>query len=58
MARAIALTIIFEAAVLYLNQGRGIPWIFGLFVACVMILNSRAETDKMGSLDVRGWRQP
>lgn len=33
VARAIALTIIFEAAVLYLNQGRGIPWIFGLFVA-------------------------
>ncbi|CDK79649.1 putative ABC transporter permease protein [Klebsiella pneumoniae IS22] len=48
MARAIALTIIFEAAVLYLNQGRGIPWIFGLFVACVMILNYALKRTKWG----------
>ena len=48
LARAIALTIIFEAAVLYLNQGRGIPWIFGLFVACVMILNYALKRTKWG----------
>ncbi|MEJ0582523.1 sugar ABC transporter permease [Klebsiella pneumoniae] len=48
VARAIALTIIFEAAVLYLNQGRGIPWIFGLFVACVMILNYALKRTKWG----------
>ncbi len=48
MARAIALTIIFEAAVLYLNQGRGIPWIFGLFVACVMILNYALKRTNRG----------
>ncbi|TCL90134.1 D-xylose transport system permease protein [Rhizobium sp. PP-WC-2G-219] len=33
------LTIVIEAIVYYLNLGRGVPWMFGLFVALVMVLN-------------------
>ncbi|MCD7109588.1 sugar ABC transporter permease [Rhizobium sp. DKSPLA3] len=33
------LTIVLEAIVSYLNLGRGVPWMFGLFVALVMVLN-------------------
>jgi D-xylose transport system permease protein len=33
------LTLLIEAIVYYLNLGRGVPWMFGLFVALVMVLN-------------------
>ncbi|GAK69481.1 putative ABC transporter permease protein [Agrobacterium rubi TR3 = NBRC 13261] len=37
--KAVALTVIFEFAVYYLNLGRGVPYMFGLFVALAVILN-------------------
>ncbi|XUY28938.1 sugar ABC transporter permease [Agrobacterium sp. rho-8.1] len=39
MVQAVMLTLIFEFAVYYLNRGRGVPYMFGLFVALVVILN-------------------
>ncbi len=37
--KAVVLTVALEAAVFYLNLGRGIPWMFALFVALAVILN-------------------
>ena len=37
--RAILLTIGLEAVIFYLNQGRGVPWMFGLFVLLVVNMN-------------------
>ena len=37
--KAAVITIGLIAAVFYLNLGRGIPWMFGLFVALVVIMN-------------------
>ena len=37
--RAAVITVVLELIVLYLNQDRGIPWMFGLFVGLVMIMN-------------------
>lgn len=37
--KAAVLTVALEAAVFYLNLGRGIPWMFALFVALAVILN-------------------
>ncbi len=37
--KATVITIGLLAAVFYLNLGRGIPWMFGLFVALVVIMN-------------------
>ncbi|RCW85550.1 sugar ABC transporter permease [Phyllobacterium bourgognense] len=37
--RAAATTLVLEIIVLYLNQDRGIPWMFGLFVGLVMLMN-------------------
>ena len=37
--RAGAITLVLEIIVLYLNQDRGIPWMFGLFVGLVMLMN-------------------
>lgn len=39
IVKAGVLTILLEAAVFYLNLGRGIPWMFGLLVALAVILN-------------------
>ncbi len=50
LLRAILLTVIFEAAVFYLNLGRGVPWIFGLFVALVMMLNYALKRTQWGAL--------
>ena len=48
LLRAIVLTVIFEAAVFYLNLGRGVPWIFGLFVTFVMVLNYALKRTQWG----------
>ena len=48
LLRAVLLTVIFEAAVFYLNLGRGVPWIFGLFVAAAMVLNYALKRTKWG----------
>lgn len=34
-----AITILIEAIIYYLNTGRGVPWMFGLFVLLVVIMN-------------------
>jgi D-xylose transport system permease protein len=39
VVRSAALTIVCVLAVAYLNQGRGIPWMFGLFGALVVAMN-------------------
>ena len=39
MARAALLSVGLEAIIFYLNQGRGVPWMFGLFVLLVVIMN-------------------
>jgi D-xylose transport system permease protein len=36
VARALAVTIVLLVIVAYLNQGRGVPWMFGLFAALVV----------------------
>ncbi len=39
VARAVVLTAALEGAIWYLNLGRGLPWMFGLFVALAVALN-------------------
>jgi D-xylose transport system permease protein len=37
--RAIIVVVVLEALAIYLNQDRGVPWMFGLFVGLVVALN-------------------
>lgn len=46
--KAIVLTVVLELAVLYLNLGRGVPWMFGLFVALAVMLNYALTRTKWG----------
>jgi D-xylose transport system permease protein len=46
--RALGLTIILELIVAYLNQSRGIPYMFGLFVGLVLIMNYAFTRTKWG----------
>lgn len=46
--KAAMLTVVLEAAVHYLNLGRGVPWMFGLFVGLVVILNYALTKTKWG----------
>ncbi|WP_172746229.1 sugar ABC transporter permease [Neorhizobium sp. T7_12] len=39
LIKVAVLTVALEFAVYYLNLGRGVPWMFGLFVALAVILN-------------------
>lgn len=48
LIRAILLTLVFEFAVFYLNLGRGVPWIFGLFVVFAALLNYALKRTKWG----------
>ena len=48
LAQAGVLTAILLGAVYYLNQGRGIPWMFGLFVLLVVIMNYALTRTKWG----------
>lgn len=47
-AKAIALTIGLEFVVFYLNLGRGVPWMFGLLLVLVMMLNYALTRTKWG----------
>ncbi|MCT4702399.1 sugar ABC transporter permease [Enterobacteriaceae bacterium H20N1] len=47
-ARGIFMTAIFEFMVFYLNIGRGVPWVFGLFILVVVILNYALKRTKWG----------
>lgn len=46
--KAIVLTVALEFAAYYLNLGRGVPWMFGLFVALAVILNYMLTRTKWG----------
>jgi D-xylose transport system permease protein len=48
LVRTAVATIALEAVVFYMNQGRGIPWMFGLFVALVMMMNYGLTRTKWG----------
>lgn len=48
VGKAAVLTVVLEAAVYYLNLGRGVPWMFGLFVLLVVILNYALTKTKWG----------
>ncbi|MCS2158954.1 sugar ABC transporter permease [Scandinavium sp. H11S7] len=47
-ARSIFLTAVFEFMVFYLNMGRGMPWVFGLFILVVVMLNYALKRTKWG----------
>ena len=46
--RAVLLTVALEAVIYYLNLGRGVPWMFGLFVALVLVMNYAFTRTKWG----------
>ncbi|WP_173088356.1 sugar ABC transporter permease [Devosia sp. 1635] len=46
--KAAVLTLVIEGAVYYLNLGRGVPWMFGLFVALVIIMDYAFTRTKWG----------
>ncbi|UDL96256.1 sugar ABC transporter permease [Lichenihabitans sp. PAMC28606] len=48
LVRAISITVVVEIIVAYLNQDRGIPWMFGLFVALVVATNYALTQTKWG----------
>jgi D-xylose transport system permease protein len=48
IVRAAAITAGLEAIVYYLNQGRGVPWMFGLFVGLVLAMNYAFTRTKWG----------
>jgi D-xylose transport system permease protein len=48
VARAVAVTVILEAGAFYLNLGRGVPWMFVLFVALVAGMNYALTRTKWG----------
>ena len=47
-AKAVLLTVVLELIVFYLNQDRGIPWMFGLFVGLVLAMNYAFTRTKWG----------
>ncbi|UVK37787.1 sugar ABC transporter permease [Mesorhizobium sp. AR10] len=48
VVRALAITVVLELIVAYLNQSRGIPWMFGLFVGLVVAMNYALTRTKWG----------
>ncbi len=46
--KAAVLTLALEGAIYYLNMGRGVPWMFGLFVLLVVVLNYALTKTKWG----------
>ena len=46
--KAAVLTAAILAAVYYLNLGRGVPWMFGLFIAVVMVMDYALTRTKWG----------
>ncbi|WP_061933947.1 sugar ABC transporter permease [Aureimonas sp. AU22] len=48
VAKALALTLGLLAVVLYLAQGRGVPWMFGMFVAMVVAMDYAITRTKWG----------
>ncbi|MBY5838930.1 sugar ABC transporter permease (plasmid) [Rhizobium leguminosarum] len=48
LVRAVIITLALEAVAFYLNQSRGIPWMFGLFVGLVAAMNYALTRTKWG----------
>ena len=48
IAGAVALTALLEAVVFYMNTDRGIPWMFGLFVALAMAMDYALKRTQWG----------
>ena len=48
VARALAFTVALELVAFYLNQDRGIPWMFGLFVGLVAAMDYALKRTKWG----------
>jgi D-xylose transport system permease protein len=48
MFKAAAVIVVLEFIVYYLNQGRGIPWMFGLFVGLCVVMNYALTRTKWG----------
>ena len=48
--QAALITVVLEAIVFYLNQSRGVPWMFGLFVGLVLLMNYAFTRTKWGRL--------
>ncbi len=46
--KAVVLTAALEFAVYYLNMGRGVPWMFGLLVALVVVMNYMLTRTRWG----------
>jgi len=46
--RAVAITVLLELIAWYLNQDRGVPWMFGLFVGLVVAMNYALTRTKWG----------
>lgn len=48
VARALAFTVALELVAFYLNQDRGVPWMFGLFVGLVVAMDYALKRTKWG----------
>jgi D-xylose transport system permease protein len=48
LIRVVVITVALELLVFYLNQARGIPWMFGLFVGLVMAMSYSLTRTKWG----------
>ncbi len=48
LLRAIVVTVVLEFVAFYLNQDRGVPWMFGLFVGLVVAMNYALTRTKWG----------
>jgi D-xylose transport system permease protein len=48
MFKAAVVIVVLEFIVYYLNQGRGIPWMFGLFVGLCVVMNYALTRTKWG----------
>src|SRR5277367_1295031 len=48
LLQAVLITVVLELIVFYLNRGRGVPWMFGLFVGLVVAMNYALTRTKWG----------
>ena len=48
LLRALVIAVVLELIVFYLNQDRGVPWMFGLFVGLVVALNYALKRTQWG----------
>ena len=48
IAKSIAITVLLQAVVSYLDQGRGVPWMFGLFLALAVAMDYALTRTKWG----------